>query len=465
MRVLFINPLTAKVEVPSIPPLGLAYLAAVLRENKHDARIIDYDLERDQIDSFEQTIHSYKPDIIGLSAMTLQINNAYLLAQRIKQVSKEIIVVFGGAHPSALPEQTLQEARGNVDIVVIGEGEMTMLDIVQSKPLKDINGIAYTEDNSVVKTAPRSFIADLDSLPLPARDLLKINNYRGWGPLRTTPSTHLISSRGCPFECVFCSEKAVFGRGYRARSAEKIVGEIQSLVTTYGVKELAFYDDLFTLDKKRVIEICDELDRKKIKINWKALSRVNTVDFEMLSRMRQAGCWLISYGFESGSPEVLSAIRKHQTVEQSVNAAVLTRNAGIKFYGFFMIGNIGETQTTVLRTISLARRLKPDYLQFTIVRPDPGSYLYDKHRIEIEKSHTSWEEYYAFSRNANTMPVVDTNLTIRELLDLRHIAYMLTSAKMFFIFSIKAIVNFNVPLLWKFFEVLFNKEIRFYGKR
>jgi radical SAM superfamily enzyme YgiQ (UPF0313 family) len=465
MRILFINPLTAKVEVPSIPPLGLAYLAAVLREDKHDVQIIDYDLERDQIDSFEQTIHSYKPNIIGLSAMTLQINNAFLLAQRVKQVSKDILVVFGGAHPSALPEQTLQEAKGNVDIVVIGEGEMTILDIAQSKPVRDINGIAYIKDGSVIRTAPRPFIADLDALPFPARDLLKINKYRGWGPLRTTPSTHLISSRGCPFECVFCSEKAVFGRGYRARSAEKIIDEIKCLVNTYGMKEVAFYDDLFTLDKKRVIEICDELDRQKITIDWKALSRVNTIDLEMLSRMRQAGCWLISYGFESGSPEVLSAIKKHQTVEQSINAAELTRKAGIKFYGFFMIGNIGETQTTVLRTISLARRLKPDYLQFTIVRPDPGSFLYNKHKMEIEKAHTSWEEYYAFSRKTNAMPVVDTSLTISELLDLRHIAYILTSAKMFCVFLIKATVTFKVHLLWKFIAVLFNKDLQFYAKR
>jgi radical SAM superfamily enzyme YgiQ (UPF0313 family) len=392
-----------------------------------------------------------------MGALTLQIDNAYSLACKIKKISKNIRVILGGAHPSALPEQTLKEAQGAVDIVVIGEGEMTVLDIALGKPLESIKGIAYLENGQTVKTSPREPICDLDSLPLPARDLLKIKKYRGWGPLRKTPTTHLISSRGCPFECIFCSEKSVFGKGYRVRSPEKIVDEIYHLIDTYGMKEISFYDDLFTLDKKRVMAICDKLEEKKISIDWKALSRVNTVDSEMLSAMRNAGCWLISYGFESGSQEVLNAIRKNQTIEQCLDAAAMTRKAGIKFYGFFMIGNVGETEETVFQTIRFARKLKPDYYQFTIVRPDPGSYLYNMYKDKIESARISWEEYYAFS-NDNAIPVVGTDLSANALLQLRDIAYMCINFKSFLKDFAKGILTLNWRLLGKVISVLLNKK-------
>jgi radical SAM superfamily enzyme YgiQ (UPF0313 family) len=429
MSVLLFNPPTALEGKPTIPPLGLAYLAAVLRENKIRVKIVDFDLEREKLPSLEEIIDREQPAIIGLSALTLQIENAYEMARRIKSRRPEIRVVIGGPHPSSLPESTLAESGGAVDIVVVGEGEYRLLDIARGTDLPDIKGIVFRKNGSWSKTPPSPPISDLDRLPLPARDLLPIARYRGWGPLKKSPSTHLIASRGCPYECIFCSEKSVFGKTHRSRDPARIVDEIEHLVRVYGMREVAFYDDLFTLRKRNVMAICREILDRKLAIQWKTLSRVDTVDAEVLRAMKSAGCWLISYGFESGSQDVLNNIRKRQTIGQCLEAAAWTRQAGIKTFGFFMIGNIGETEATVGETIRFARRLRPDYFQFTIVRPDPGSYLFNQFREQLKQEGVSWNEYYAFPTGRSLMPVVGTTLPLERLFHLRDLAYMHLSRK------------------------------------
>jgi radical SAM superfamily enzyme YgiQ (UPF0313 family) len=298
----------------------------------------------------------------------------------------------------------------------------------------------------------------LDALPLPARDMLPIEKYRGWGPLKKVPTTHLIASRGCPFECIFCSEKAVFGRGYRMRSPKNTVDEISHLIATYKIKEFTFYDDLFTLNKNHVLAVCDEMRKRNIRVAWKTLSRVDTVDLEMLKKMKDAGCWMIAYGFESGSQQILNAIKKHQTVEQCVRAAELTHQAGIRIFGFFMIGNLGETKETIHQTIQMAKKIMPEYYQFTIVRPDPGSALYNSYKQEIESRHTSWANYYAFPDKQSKMFVVGTQLTMEELLIYRQLAYL--SINLFGLFkeTIKAILTGNLRVLIKLFIMRISKK-------
>ncbi|MDJ0985999.1 MAG: radical SAM protein [Desulfobacterales bacterium] len=458
MKVLLINPPTFQEEKPSIPPLGLAYIAGVLRERHFEVDIIDFDLERDKFRNLAKIIDDFCPDILGIAALTLQVDNAYTIAKIVKQKSPEILVVVGGPHPSSLPERTLREAKGNIDIVVIGEGEYTFLEIVKGKNLEDIEGIFYQKNNRIFKNALRPPIANLDELPMPARDLLPIHKYRGWGPLKKTPTTHLIASRGCPFDCIFCSEKSVFGNRHRKRGPQKIVDEIEYLVNTYGMRELAFYDDLFTLNKTQVLNICKEIQNRKLKIDWKTLSRVNTVDAEMLTSMKASGCWLISYGFESGSQEILNNIRKKQTIEQCLQAAELTRKAGIKFFGFFMLGNVGETEKTICQTIQLAQKLRPDYFQFTIVRPDPGSYLYNLYRNDIENAKISWKEYYAFPKKENKMPVVGTELSTVKLFQYKDAAYMYMSKKALLKNLIKGFIATDVYRIKKAFAILMKPQ-------
>lgn len=444
MKTLLINPPTPTTEEPSIPPLGIAYIAAFLRDNNIKIDIIDLDLEREKFQSISDHIISLSPDLVGIGGLTLQMENVYRLAKIIKKISNNIIVVVGGPHPSSLPEQTLKEGAGDVDIVVMGEGEYTLLDIVKNKPWEDIEGIVYTENNTIHRNKKREPISDLDSLPWPARDMLKIERYRGWGPLKKVPSTHLIASRGCPFDCIFCSEKAVFGRNHRRRAPEKIIAEIEYLMNEYGMKEISFYDDLFTIKKDWVISICQETKQRGIKIDWKVLSRVDTVDYEILKYMKEAGCWIIFYGFESGSQKILDDIRKKQTVEQNIKAAELTKKAGIEMYGFFMIGNIGETEETVYQTIKIARKIKPKHYQFTIVRPDPGSDLYNSYVQEINKKGISWSEYYAFPRDISKIPVVGTELSNEELIDFRNLANRSMSLKSLFKYAIKSLLTLNI---------------------
>ena len=274
MKVLLINPPTFQEGKPSIPPLGLAYIAGVIRQSHFHVDVIDLDLEREKFENLGSIIETIAPDILGIGALTLQVENAYTIANIVKEKLSKTLIVIGGPHPSSLPEQTLREASGNIDIVVIGEGEYTFLDIVKGKNLEDIQGIIYQKKGTIYKNDPSPPISDLDQLPMPARDLLPLTKYKGWGPLKKQPTTHLISSRGCPFDCIFCSEKSVFGNRHRKRSPERIVDEIEYLVNTYGMEELAFYDDLFTLNKKHVLNICREIQTRKIQIEWKTLSRV-----------------------------------------------------------------------------------------------------------------------------------------------------------------------------------------------
>jgi radical SAM superfamily enzyme YgiQ (UPF0313 family) len=458
MKVLLINPPTFQEEKPSIPPLGLAYIAGVLRKSLFEVDVIDFDLERDKFENFERIIDKIAPDILGIGALTLQVENAYTIARIVKEKFSETLIIIGGPHPSSLPERTLKEANGNIDIVVIGEGEYTFLEIVKRRNLEDIQGIIYQKNGTIFKNDLRPPISDLDELPMPARDLLPLTKYKGWGPLKKQPTTHLITSRGCPFDCIFCSEKSVFGNRYRKRSPKRIVDEIEYLIKTYGMNELAFYDDLFTLNKKHVLNICKEIQARKIQIEWKTLSRVNTIDYEMLQAMKSAGCWLISYGFESGSQKILDNIRKKQTIEQGLKAAELTKKAGIKFFGFFMLGNIGETEKTVCQTIQLAQKIRPDYFQFTIVRPDPGSFLYNLYQAEIEKAEISWREYYAFPKKTNKMPVVGTEISKAKLFQYKDFAYMYLSKKAIIKNIIKGLIAIDIGLIRKAISILFNPQ-------
>jgi anaerobic magnesium-protoporphyrin IX monomethyl ester cyclase len=458
MSILLINPPTFKENEPSIPPLGLAYIAAVLREHRFAVNIIDFDLERDRLGALEQIVDAFQPSLVGISALTLQLENAFSISRRIKSKLPDIISVIGGPHPSSLPELTLKQSEGSIDIVVVGEGEFTMLDIAQRKPLESIDGIHYWVKGGIASTPPRKPISNLNDLPLPTRDLLPIERYRGWGPINKYPSSHLIASRGCPYDCIFCSEKSVFGRAHRRRNPKKIVDEMEEMIQRYDLKEIAFYDDLFTLSKNQVLSICEEITRRGIRIQWKTLSRVDVVDLEMLQAMKAAGCWLISYGFESGSQAILDNIRKRQTLEQCLTAAALTRKAGIKLFGFFMIGNVGETQETIRKTIRFARRLKPDFFQFTVVRPDPGSYLFNQNFDNIMGRGLSWNEYYAFPEDNTAMPIVGTDIPLSELNDYRKLAYMYMSKKKAVAGMVKALMARDFRMFFKSLDIIIHPD-------
>jgi radical SAM superfamily enzyme YgiQ (UPF0313 family) len=403
-------------------------LASVLENKGYTVEILDAAvsiLTEKQITEF---VSRRKPAIVGLTAMTTTINSAIHVAHNIKASNKETLVVLGGAHVSILPEETLKNNL-DVDIIVRGEGEETFLDLVENceksvSDLSDVQGITYRNGSIVSNTVERPPIKNLDSLPFPAFHLLPQGKYRLHPPFgRKSPVMPIITSRGCPYNCVFCS-KSVYGKKYRSNSPEYIIKEIHLLIDNFGVKEIKFYDDVFTLDRKRVLTLCDQLRKNHLDIPWSCETRVNLVDDELLKSMKAAGCYMIAFGVESGSQEVLKSIGKGITLGQIETAFNKTRNAGIGTVGYFMIGAPAETPETIAKTIEFAKKIDPDFVQFSIATPYPGTELY---RIAKKKGclHGSWDTYVydANSKSIHRSIFAISDLTENQLAEWNRKAY------------------------------------------
>lgn len=287
------------------------------------------------------------------------------------------LLIVGGPLPTLEPSGYLDV----FDIAVIGEGEEAMVDIVESfvkgVDISQVSGIAYRDKGEVKLTATREFINDLDSLPFPARELFDNEAYKQYYMDRFGYSiAPLISSRGCPFSCDFCS-RPVFGRSFRSRSASNIVDEIEEIMKL-GYDRIWFADDCFTLVRSQLIAICDELIRRDLKIGWECLSRVDTMDPLVARRMRLAGCVRVFFGIESGTNSILDLMRKQITIEQAQKAVYIAKEAGLQVGAFFILGYPGENDDTVLSTVRFASSLPLDYLSFTLPYPIPGTSLFDR---------------------------------------------------------------------------------------
>lgn len=421
MKICLINP-PADTKSP-ILPLGLAYLAAVLEENNFQIRVIDAWAENMNARDISQRLKKMNPDIIGVTIMTPKFQVAMETIDKAKKVCPKSLIIVGGPHPSALPKETLKSNK-NINIAVIGEAEDTILEIARSKSKNDwknIRGITYRIGNKIYENERRKPITDLDSLPPPARHLFPMKNYRTHPPYgKENPYTNVITSRGCPFKCGYCS-KSVFGHSFRALSPERVISEIEFLIKRYGIKEIHFYDDDFTMDMGRAEEICDLILRKKINFIWSCTTRVNLVSPKLLKKMKLAGCWLISYGVESGNQKILDRICKNITIPQVKKAFCWTRHIGIKTLGFFIVGLPGDDWITIRQTINLAKIIKPDFTSWCVLIILPGSGLYqeiqdgllDKKKVKIYSSvgHDLARSPYAHGISMS----YEDNLTIKEL--------------------------------------------------
>jgi len=276
-------------------------------------------------------------------------------------------------------------------------------------------GITYREKDHIRSSLARPFISNLDSLPFPAFHLLPITKYRPHPPHgRQLPSIPIVTSRGCPYRCIYCS-KSVFGGKYRASSPTYIADEIEYLMDKFNVREITFYDDVFTLNKKRVIAICEELERRRIEIPWTCETRVNLVNEELVEKMKKAGCYMIAYGVESGTQEILDNLKKDITLEQATRAFELTHKIGIQTIAYFMIGSPGETAETIEETIKFAKKLDPDFVQFSITTPFPGTELCDL-AVKEGMASKDWDDYiYAGLRLSNYPAFVTSTLNKEDL--------------------------------------------------
>ena len=408
MKVALVNP--AQVTRYPQTPMGLALIAAVLEKEGHQVTVVDANVLRLQPEGVVYRVTD--ADVVGLTAMTPTVNTAASIAHYIKQTNPNSTVILGGAHAILLPEETLATIP-EVDVIVRGEGEETIIDLLRAlehkQPLSKIQGISYRQDGKVISTDARSAIVDLDSLPFLAYHLLPMRGYRPHPPHgRALPFAAIITSRGCPYRCSYCS-KPVFGDNYRGQSSKRVVDEIAYHKRKFGIKEFAFYDDVFTLDKQRAYAIADEIIERGLKIDWTCETRVNLVDKELLRYLKQAGCYSIAYGIESGSQEIVNTLNKDITLEQAEEAVSLSREVGLQTIGYFMIGSPGESPETIRQTIQFAKNLKLDFAQFSITIPLPGAKLYKLYIDGRKGESIPWESFVYADFNKSITPIFESN--------------------------------------------------------
>ena len=406
LKIVLVNPpLTAKEQAGSlkdianiIMPLGIGYIGAVLKKNNYDVEIIDCVPLRMTKERLTEILINKKADVIAFTATIVSINRAIETAEYLKEkIGKETKLVIGGPQFTSLPERTMQESK--FDFGIFGEGEYTMLELAKmiksgKKNYKKIKSLVWRKNGKVMINPRRGLIQNLDELPFPARELFPGMEYYHPMPggYKRLPFSHMVTSRGCPYRCTFC-DRSVYGERFRARTAGNVADEIEYLVKKYKIKEIKFYDDLFTKDKERVMQICNEIIKRKLDISWSCSSRVNTVDFEMLKKMRQAGCWQIDYGLESGNQEVLNKMKKGITLEQSEKAIRMTKKAGMKTRAYIIIGMPGETKKSIDDTINFVKKLPLDVAIFYSVVIYPGNELYEIIKKEGKLKHEDFSQY------------------------------------------------------------------------
>ena len=381
-----------------LPPLGLAYIAGYLRGNGIDVQVLDLAALRLTDEQEKEAIRKSGAEFVALAATTNTIMEAYALAKKAKEVLPNCKVAVGGPHPTMMPERTLQEFP-EIDYCIVSEAEETTLELTQGKKDKDILGISYRDKKGNIKVnMPRPLIQNLDKLPFPARDLLPLEKY--WTPgVRRYPFATIMTSRGCPYSCTFCSNFRTQGKQFRYRSPENVLAEIDFLVKNYGVKELNILDDNFTFMPKRVEEICDGLIQRGYDLELKTGNgiRADRVTPELLKKMKQAGFYLVAFGIESGNEEILKKMRKGERKEHIVNAVKWAKEAGLMTEGFFMFGNEGEGKQEMLDTIQFAKDLDLNFAQFLVYTPVPGSPYADKLIKEGKVFSQKWEDFNAFN--------------------------------------------------------------------
>ncbi|MBM4084054.1 MAG: B12-binding domain-containing radical SAM protein [Planctomycetes bacterium] len=398
MRVALIAP-PWEVMPNSYPPLGLGYLASVAQRSGHEVRIFDFGLTP-QVSTAQavESVSPFNPQVVGISAWTHTFHRSLELARALKS-AHGATTIFGGPHPTVFPTETL--ANDGVDHVAMGEAEETFVEFLarlEAKATMDgVLGLCYKDGSSLRQNAPRPFIRDLDALPLPDRDLLNVAAY----PLRAAngaPMTTVLTSRGCPYACVYCY-KGLFGTRYRERSAESVISEIEGLMTKYGFRDFYFVDDLFVFNMERLRRILALIREKRLSIRWQCLARVDRMPREAYAEMADAGCDEIHFGIESGSPEILKTIGKHITIAQVENAVRWAKEAGIKTKGYFMTGLPGDTMRTMKQTLDFACRLHLDDAMFSLTTPLPGTRLWElvKDKLPSLSQHDTFAKAFYFA--------------------------------------------------------------------
>ncbi|KKN79312.1 hypothetical protein LCGC14_0340940 [marine sediment metagenome] len=411
MIIVLINPKLATWSPNVYVPLGLGYIASALESVGHEVSILDLNSQKY---SDKKLLKEIKfADVIGITGLITEYEEVIRVINIVKEYRKEAKVILGGALATTHAEAMLTDSK--VDYVVIGEGERTIITLLSAiqhgQSLKNIKGIAYKDNGSVVVNPPADMIKNLDTILYPARHLVDMSRYtshhfkiRTFGMKSANiNSVTMLTSRGCPYNCSFCFHD-VWGNHWRGRSPENIIGEMKQLHDVYGYNAFIFHDDTFVVDKKRVVEFCKQLRESELNVSWYCNGRVNLMSEEIIKVMSESGCTGIAYGIESGSQEILDSIKKNITLEQIRNITSLTKKYGIHVSGYMMIGILGDSRRTIEQTMEFARELNLDFYGFGITTPILGTPMYEEAK---EKSMVFNSELKDWSAHASINMTTD----------------------------------------------------------
>lgn len=389
MDILFVNPAVSAEAIygkrfkklgATQPPLGMCYIAAYLAKHGITSEILDANFFHYSSNEVCKNIKKYSPPVIGLYATTMGYNKVKQLAYEIKRNCGDIPIVLGGPHVQAVGQDSVKESC--FDFGVMGEGEITVHEFITAlkdgKDLSEINGLLLKKDGQIIVNSKRILNKNLDDLPFPARDKLQfLTKYHLKAMItKYKPATHMLTSRGCPFSCIFCNH--IFGRNIRYHSPEYVVGEMEELVYKYGMREIAINDDTFLINHKRVFRICELIKERKLKVTWSCLMNVKNITLDVLKVIKDAGCWLIQPGIESGNQEILKIIDKPVVLEEALRVSKWAREVGLMVKPSFILGHPTETKETIEQTINFAIKMKAHYPAFALMTPFPGTRLWDE---------------------------------------------------------------------------------------
>lgn len=430
MRVAFVQPPNPqrsgdwkKMRV-SRPPINIALLAAYVREFGHESIIYDLDWVDGSLSDMARLILAKNPDVVGITCLTPRAEIVLSLAKSIKEFNPEVKIIIGGAHINAVKEQSLYST--DIDYAIYGESEKALTALLEAietgKNVEDTPNLIYHKGDKVVMNPAGPFIPNLDEIPLPAWDLLNLEAYIDPAVF---DGIHMgvITSRGCPWDCLFCSSNVTWGRKTRFRSAENVIEELEQIVHKLDIRNIMFYDDTFTANKKRFLKICNEMVKRKLNLRYYSQIRVDTVDEEVADALAESGCISAAIGVESGDDEVLKTLRKGFKKEQVYKAVAAIKAAGVPLLATYVIGSPGETQESIEKTFKLAKELDTHQAKFMICTPFPGTELF---RMAVEKellsdnlSPAEWAGFTYYQHVAANL----SKVSIADLLNYQKTAY------------------------------------------
>ncbi len=403
---------------PPFIPLGIAYLGAVAEKEGHEVNVIDCQAEKLDYTTFGQKISQINSDIVGVTATTLLYNSAKKIIAAAKEAHPNAVTMLGGPHASFWDENALKECP-SLDVVVRREGEMTFLELLNriknKQSFNEVLGSTFkASDGTITRNPDRPFIENLDELPMPAYHLLPLDSFHRMGKTIFP----LTTSRGCVYWCDFCSTVRMFGKGFRMRSPKKVVDEIEKLHNTYGESQFTFYDDAFTVNTEHVTKLCEEIKSRKLDIEWDVEARVDMVNRDLLQTMRDAGCFAVWFGVESGSQTMLGKMNKKIKTDQTKEAFKTARQLGIATIASTVLGFPGETEETARETINFIKQLNPDDIGFYVATPYPGTPMY-----ELVKQN-GWLRVTDFDKYDTATPTFETPwLSMDKISEMRFKAY------------------------------------------